>query len=357
MKPCTTSQLAWIFAGCFLGAGFVSGQELWQFFGCFGRWALPALLLSILLLSGLGIILLRLAQCTGIEELDCIVIRQGIPWLRNLATALQIVFLLGIVTIMIAATGALISQLTGLPAWIGGLAMTVLVVVVAGFGLQGIIRVFSALVPIIVTATLVMGIVAVRQFGIDTFQLSTEGSSNPLLPNWFVAALTYTAYNFFGTIGILTPFGKRISSRKTVFSGVLLGGLALLVIACSILAALCVHPTAIDAELPMLALSFTINVPLGYVYGSLLLFGLFGTSCSCLVAVLTFLGIRFSAFAVHKTAGTVVLALLAFAASLTGFGNLVSTVYPVFGYVSVLFLVGIVSHFLYTKQSSNCSSQ
>lgn len=115
MKPCTTSQLTWIFAGCFLGAGFVSGQELWQFFGCFGIWALPALLLSILIMIVLGIILLRLAQYTGIEELDSIVIRRNIPWLRKLSAVLQVVFLFGIVTIMIAAAGALIAQLTGLP--------------------------------------------------------------------------------------------------------------------------------------------------------------------------------------------------------------------------------------------------
>ena len=133
MKSCTASQLAWTFAGCFLGAGFVSGQELWQFFGCFGVWALPALLLSVGILAALGIILLRLAQETGIEELDRIVIRRNIPWLRKLCAVLQVVFLFGIVTIMIAAAGALVAQLTGLPSWLGGLAMTVLVAVVAVF--------------------------------------------------------------------------------------------------------------------------------------------------------------------------------------------------------------------------------
>ena len=350
MKPCSTSQLAWIFAGCFLGAGFVSGQELWQFFGCFGRWALPALLLSILLMAGLGILLLRLAQYTGITELDSIVIRRKIPWLRNLTAILQIVFLFGIVTIMIAGAGALIAQLTGLPSWLGSLGMTVLVAVVAMFGLQGIVRVFSTLVPIIVAATLLIGVVALRHFGIDAFHFSTEGSTNPLLPNCFVAALTYAAYNFFGTIGILTPFGTIISSKKTVISGILLGGLVLLVIACSILAALCVNHAAIGEELPMLALSCTISMPLGYIYGILLLFGLFGTTCSCLVAVVTFLDLRVPRFAAHKTAGIGILSLLGFAASLAGFGNLVSTIYPVFGYASIFFLAGIVTHFCHIKR-------
>ena len=29
-------QLAFVYAGCFLGAGYVSGQEILQFFGAFG---------------------------------------------------------------------------------------------------------------------------------------------------------------------------------------------------------------------------------------------------------------------------------------------------------------------------------
>lgn len=352
MKPCTTSQLAWTFAGCFLGAGFVSGQELWQFFGCFGVWALPALLLSIGIMAALGIILLRLAQATGIEELDRIVIRRDIPWLRKLCAVLQVVFLFGIVTIMIAATGALITQLTGLPSWIGGLAMTILVAAVAVFGLQGVVRVFSTVVPIIVAATLIISVIAFRHFGADAFQLSAEGSVNPLLPFWFVSAPTYAASNFFGSIGILTPFGKAVPNRRTVVSGILFGGLVLLSIAGSILAALCLHPAAVNAELPMLALSCAISMPLGYVYGILLLFGLFGTTCSCLVAVITFLGFRNPTFAAHKTAGTAVLSLLGFAASLFGFGNLVSTVYPIFGYTGTLFLIGIVLHYLHVKRAT-----
>ena len=36
MKKIGSLKLGLSFAGCFLGAGYVSGQELWQFFGSFG---------------------------------------------------------------------------------------------------------------------------------------------------------------------------------------------------------------------------------------------------------------------------------------------------------------------------------
>ena len=38
MKEIKTWSLAFTYVGCFLGAGFISGQELWQFFGSFGNW-------------------------------------------------------------------------------------------------------------------------------------------------------------------------------------------------------------------------------------------------------------------------------------------------------------------------------
>ena len=36
MNTFSARKLAITYVGVFLGAGFVSGQELWQFFACFG---------------------------------------------------------------------------------------------------------------------------------------------------------------------------------------------------------------------------------------------------------------------------------------------------------------------------------
>ena len=46
MKEMGPVRLAFTYIGCFLGAGFVSGQELWQFFGAFGVWGYVGFLLA-----------------------------------------------------------------------------------------------------------------------------------------------------------------------------------------------------------------------------------------------------------------------------------------------------------------------
>ena len=102
-----TLRLALTFAGCFLGAGYVSGQELWQYFGAFGARGLWGLALAVVLLGGTGVLLLRLSARTGIETMDALIVRADIPWLRTAVGVLTAALLFGVVCIMAAGIGAL----------------------------------------------------------------------------------------------------------------------------------------------------------------------------------------------------------------------------------------------------------
>ena len=51
MKKISWVQLCFTFVGVFLGAGFVSGQELWKFFSCFGAAGLAGFLVSAVIMT------------------------------------------------------------------------------------------------------------------------------------------------------------------------------------------------------------------------------------------------------------------------------------------------------------------
>ena len=70
MKQIKTFSLAFTYVGCFLGAGFISGQELWQFFGAFGNWGYVGFVLAALLFTVIGILFVRLTQMTKCAEMD-----------------------------------------------------------------------------------------------------------------------------------------------------------------------------------------------------------------------------------------------------------------------------------------------
>ena len=352
MKQLNVIKTAFLFAGCFLGAGFVSGQELWQFFGCFGLRGLWGLAVAALLFALCGILLIRLAQISGVQELDETVIRWNVPWLRRLMAFLQCLCLFGVVSIMIAGGGALLHQLwPGVPAWCASLLMSVLVALVAVRGLDGVASAFSVCVPMIVLATAGFCVAAVATFGLDPLShLPAGGSDNRMLPVWPVAAVTYVAYNTFGSIGILTPFGSHISGRRRVYQGIVLGTALLILIAVSVLLSIFLYLPAAEAEMPMLELACRLNRKLGYVYGLLLLAGIYGTALSSSVAVGTFLQLRCESLRRHGNLLLSGLLAAAFCASLAGFGDLIGTVYPVFGYLGVISLALVFWNWRYYRR-------
>lgn len=350
MDELKAGRLAMTYAGAFLGAGFVSGQELWQFFGSFGTWGYAGFVVAALLFFLFGVLLVRLTQLSGIGEMDAVLIPWNVPWLRTLVGVIEAVFLFGMVTVMTAGAGALIVQLTGLPTWLGGLLFGAAVAASAIMGLRGMVRVFAAIVPVLVAATIVFAAIAWIRFGTAGIGGGGSVNTNPLMPNWFVAALTYVAYNLMGSIGIITPIGGLVGSKKTVYTGIGSSCLMLCGIAGSVLTSLAVHTPAAAAELPMLALACDVSPALGSLYGILLLLGMFGNSLASLVALMTYLQQKKPAVTPHRKKVLPALGFLAWAGSLGGFAGLIGVLFPIFGYISIILLVCMVIHFIQCKQ-------
>jgi len=339
-KKWNAGSIGLTFAGSFLGAGYVSGQELWQFFGSFGGGGLLGVLAALALLAVFGLALMYIISRTGIAEMDAVLVPwKRLAWLRKLSSALQLILLFGVIAIMYAGGGALLEQLFSLPTWLGRTLMAVLVTLVALRGLRGAVGAFSLIVPVIVALTLLFGGMALARYGVSLPAFGAAEGSNPLMRS---AA--------FGSVGILAPLGEAASSKRAARRGVLLGTALLLLIAYSVLLAVMAVPETADAELPMLALAYGLSRPLGYVYGILLLLCMYGSALSMTVAITTYASARSER--VEKRRGWFILALgaLGYAASSVGFGDLISVVYPVFGYCSSVFIVCLLVHAAQTRK-------
>lgn len=225
-----------------------------------------------------------------------------------------------------------------------------LVTLVALRGLRGAVGAFSLIVPVIVALTLIFGGMALARYGVSLPAFGAAEGSNPLMRSAAFGAVTFAFYNFFGSVGILAPLGEAASSKRAARRGVLLGTALLLLIAYSVLLAVMAVPETADAELPMLALAYGLSRPLGYVYGVLLLLCMYGSALSMTVAITTYASARSER--VEKRRGWFILALgaLGYAASSVGFGDLISVVYPVFGYCSSVFIVCLLVHAAQTRK-------
>ena len=352
MKKITSISLSFIYAGCFLGAGFISGQELWQFFGSFGVWGYVGFGISVTLFVILGIMMLRLTQMTGYQELERIMVPwEKLHWLRRIAGVFTSVYLFGIVIVMAAGVGAMVQQLFDIPAWLGSAAYSIVLMIVALLGVSGMVSVFSMLIPVLVGATVVFGILAWCRFDPSLILHIRAGNHNPLMSNWFVAALTFVAYNILGSIGIMMPLGERLGCDKRVVNfGILLAGAELIFVAASIITSVVCLPGSESAQLPMVAVATQVSRIAGSIYGALLVMAMFTNALGTLVGLYDHLEQRYVTFKKHKRLYIPVIVLASWLGSLFGFSDTVGVLFPIFGYISAIFIAAMVIHYFQVRK-------
>lgn len=333
MNYASVFKLAVAFVGVFLGAGFVSGQELWQFFACFGAWGFLGFLLSAALMFLVDYALLHAAKRVRTTNIGKLILSGDHPKLHALIDGMQCLLLFGILVIMIAGAAALLRDLTGLHPALCGAVFALAVLAAALFDLRGVVTVFSILVPITCALAVLMGLAIL--FRQDFHLEPAAGSFSALLPNWWISGITYAAYNLFGGIGILVSFSALLPDRKTIRRGLLLGALILIVLTFCILAAMVAVPASGRTELPSATLASQIHPVLGSMYNLLMCFGMFSSAMSSLVALLDQGSFHWPVFQTHRKLCLPIALLLASVLSLAGFGNLIGVIYPIFGYASI----------------------
>ena len=354
-----TARVALTFAGCFLGAGYVSGQELWQFFGSFGTFGFFGMIVAMLLIFLFGVLLLRLASISKIAQCDKLIIRADNKFLRAFIGVAETFFLVGISVIMTAGVGALFRQTLGLSEYLTGGLFALLLFFLSLGGHQRMVSVFSMTVPFLIVFTLVVAVVSVSKFGfpdISSMNASFASGKNPLLSSWWISAVTFVCYNLFSSVQILAPVGVMVDSKKRVWLGVFFGTFVLFVIACSIFLSMASLPASSKAPLPMLFVASELSQVLGVIYSVLLFFGMLGTGLSCLVAVTHFVTEK-TKIEKAKLPITLVLSVFIYFGSLFGFGDLIGVVYPLCGYLGVLAIAALCEHYFHIRKTAYKNKQ
>lgn len=348
MKRVSAWQIAVAFTGSFLGAGFVSGQELLQFFGNFGGYGLIGMVLTIISFGVFGYLCMIIAKRKKMTDFDKVIVRKEGSRLRTVFGAIVVFYLFGVMVIMVAGAGSLVQNLFGIPAWLANTVMTVLVILVAILGAQGLLASFELLVPLLAVAALIISIVVFAKSGAGSVAFTAFSGSNPLLGNWVFAVISYVAYNLMAAISILVPLSEQTKNETVIRKGMIMGTLVLTVIFAGVLLPITFHRPMIEtAEMPMLEFARMVGSVMGMIYTILLLGGMFGGALSSLYAITA--RVR-NIGPLKGTPLLIVLSALALGGSMFGFKNLVSTVFPVFGYLGFFSLPCILEHYLHIRR-------
>lgn len=340
-------QIMITMSACMFGAGFISGQELWQFFGTFGTNGLVALGLSGILTALLTFMTVHTASVLKTSQMDRIVIPFDSPFLIRLTGFVELSFLFGTFVIMLSGAGTLIENMTGsfILRIICSVVFCVGVVAISLKGIGSAVKTFDLLVPVMVLVAIIIGVAVTSKNGFPDLSIPTPSAQNPLISNPIVSTLTFVSYNFFCAIGTFAFLGKNGISGKRSALGSILGGIVLTVVGFAILVAILAVPGSENAELPLLYLAGSINTPLKYIVAVTLLIAMFGASVSVYVPIPHY----FESFKSIKTKSTIISILLSVAAlglSFIGFSDLISVIYPIYGYIAFVAMIGITANFI-----------
>ena len=337
------------YLGCCIGAGFLSGQELVQFFSSKGPVGFLALFLATVCLFIAGGIIMSLAVDSGERCMDRIVVWFDCKILRTLVAVFEVVFLFMVYTLCVAAFGSLLAQLTGLKPVLGTVCFCALSTLVALFGVRGLLRFLSYVVPVLVPVTVVIALVALgTSQGVSFPKIEIGGLITGI---WVLDAITYAVFSLFCALPVLVPLGANIKSAKIAWRGALIGALLIGGLATVILLAIGTSPAVALEAMPMLALGREMHVVAGVVYAVLLVCGIFSAGLSSQAAISEYFLQRFKAKRRVLLLLMILVSVVACFFGYFGFQELIGILYPFFGYVGTVPLILLFVHaFLFYRQ-------
>ncbi|MCS7460106.1 hypothetical protein N0M98_08130 [Paenibacillus doosanensis] len=330
-------QVSFTYVGTVVGAGFATGQEILQFFTRYGWMATVTIGIASLLFVWLGIKLMFLAhevKAQSYEDLNKVLFGAKIGEWISLFT---LVTLFGVTTVMLAGAGSVFEEQFRLPFQAGLLITLLLSYFVLNKGMGAIVAVNSIVVPLMLCFSSVVVWYSWDLPGSGNWlQL---GSDYPLEKIWF-APFLYAAFNLTMAQGVLVPLGAQVKDRSVLFWGGIWGGVAIGVM-------LLAGHFALSAQMPGIS---QFDIPMGHLIRKvgpmiqfmfvMVIYGEIFTTFIADVYGLTLQLEQRTRFSRKRILWAVL--TLSYLVSLAGFKTLLSTLYPLFGLISIAWMTMMI---------------
>lgn len=328
-------QVAAVYVGTVVGAGFATGREIVEFFTQYGIYGLLGILISGILFMWLGtkmMMISRHIQAESYKEFNEYLFGRKIGLIVNI---LMLFVLIGVTSVMLSGAGAVFHEQLGFPFQMGIFVTIILAVFVLLFGVKGLFSVNMFVVPILILFSSLLAVTVIFQsdhqsisFQIDTWQ-------------WLVSPFTYTAFNIAMAQAVLVPLAREVKHESSLKWGGVLGGAALCLVLITSHIALSSLPNVEQYEIPMAQVMKNFMYSIHWLY-ILVIYGEIFTS-----VIGDIFGLQRQLKQVVRLPNIVIIIGILFVSyfvSQLGYSSLISFLYPLFGYVSLALLGLLMVH-------------
>ena len=326
--------IAWV-----IGSGFATGQEVLQFFSSYGYISYAVVLINLAGFVAIGYLLMR----TGYENRNT----EQFNHFRYFCgkkigafyTGLITATLMLLIPVLVAGAGATLYEYYRINPYIGSAIMATLVLVAYLIGFERMIKIVSSLGPIIIAFSLSVGIITLFMSRGNWAKIpSYESTLAPYhaAPHWILSGLLYLGLNFFPGSTYFTQLGVAASSKKELKYGAVLGGTVLILSITVMNTAIMLNGNATaGVDIPVLYLARKIAYIFGAIFSIVLVLGIF-SSCSVMMwSVCSRFAFKKKKWNAYCAIGVAVFSYLV---SLLSFGKLIGTIYPLIGYIGLVFI-------------------
>lgn len=331
-----TLQIAMIFIGSIVGAGVCSGRELNQFFATYGIAGFVGLIFCGLLYIVFSKVIIDITnkyQVSSYDEFVDLVCPKPVAKFINIVLTL---FLLSSTSIILAGSGSILRQFFGIPKWIGVLVMFI----ISSFFLlrktTGLFEVNTIVVPtlIIVMSAIFIGYV-IRQ------PESLNFTYMRMIPrqktNLIMSTLVYVSFNILTIIGVIVPLTCEIKKPKAIIRGIVVGSSVLTLLGMYITFLMLVNPFHPSLyEIPLLGVAMSLSPILQIGMIGIMWLEMFSSQVSNVYSLSYYLRNRFN---IPYQKGIFLVVAVAAPFSVIGFAKLVEILYPLYGVLSLVFLI------------------
>lgn len=341
-RVCQALQVGFTYIGTVVGAGFASGQEILKFFTLFGEYSTAAILVSTLLFAWVGIRILLLGarlRANSYHQLTAYLFGERLATIIDL---FMLIMLFGVTVAMLAGVGALFQEHLKIPFQVGVLLTMILTYFTILRGMNGILTANSIIVPIMMAliSSICLKSILETPHLLPKFPASLSWSWSWSW-SWFASAVSYAAFNIGLAVSVLVPLGNEIQDRKSLIGGGLIGaaGLGGMLLAANYTMSARM-PEILDYQVPMAFVTSTYGPFLQILF----IVVLWGEIFSTLIANVYGISSQLSDPLQTASGSLITVSILtsAFFASQIGFKNIVTYLYPIFGYISFLLLIMLI---------------
>ncbi|OAT83258.1 hypothetical protein A6P54_06625 [Bacillus sp. MKU004] len=327
-------QIAAVYVGTVIGAGFATGREIVEFFTRFGFIGFIAILFSGYLFITMGSRIMLKSHDMKAKSFEQFNEYLFGKWFSKFMNIMMMVMLIGVSAVMLSGAGAVFKEQLLMPKQFGVLLTIVLGFLTMMIGMKGLFAVNTFVVPLMIMFNLFLMGHSVT----DARFLEAFLTIPPVDDGWksVVAPFSYVAFNLAMAQAVLVPVASEVEDRKVIKYGGYLGGLFLTLILISSHMTLVLIPEVTLYEIPMAAVMKSFAAGLYFIY-ILIIYGEIFTSVIGGVFGLEkqLAGYWKGPSLVTFTAIFSMIYLLSF----FEYSELLSYLYPLFGYLSLLFLV------------------